>query len=67
MTMATSRVQLDPTKKVVFQAIQMALIAVLSAVRQYTELIKHQNFENFWANSKFDNTQNQQIQKVARS
>ena len=40
-----TREQLDPTEKVVFQAIQMALIAVLSAIRQYTELIKHQKID----------------------
>ena len=31
---SVTREQLDPTKKVVFQAIQMALIAVLSEVQQ---------------------------------
>ena len=33
-SLVTHREQLDPTKKVVFQAIQMALIAVLSEVQQ---------------------------------
>ena len=31
---SVTREQLDPTKKVVFQAIQMVLIAVLSEVQQ---------------------------------
>ena len=40
------REQLDPTEKVVFQAIQMALIAVLSEVQQ-----QQKKFIKFWAKS----------------
>ena len=40
-----NREQLDPTKKVVFQAIQMALIAVLSEVQQQQQKL----FIKFWA------------------
>ena len=41
------REQLDPTEKVVFQAIQMALIAVLSEVQQQQQKL----FIKFWAKS----------------
>ena len=43
----TSREQLDPTEKIVFQAIQMALIAVLSEVQQQQQKL----FIKFWAKS----------------